>query len=99
MENNLLCYARLIMFTKSTGVLKAQDAFATNLTAVELKYILGLARFCALGYGIILLAWGPFVLLCTYTLFASAEDINIFLTAVPPIMAKVTHCKKSESPF
>ena len=60
---------------------------------VELNHITGLAKFCGVQFALILLCWSPFVLICTYTLVAGAKDINIFMSMVPPIMAKVIQFK------
>ena len=61
---------------------------------VELNHITGLAKFCGVQFALILLCWSPFALICTYTLVAGAKDINIFMSMVPPIMAKVTLLNK-----
>ncbi len=48
-----------------------------------------MVKFCVANLASILLFWGPFASLCIFTLIAKADDLNIYLTLLPPIMAKV----------
>ena len=71
-------------------ILRNFDVSTSLLSEIDLQHILGMAKLCGLGFVVLIFAWSPFALLCTFTLFADAQQLNIYLTMVPPIMAKVT---------
>ena len=66
----------------------------TSLITIELNHITGLAKFCGIQFALIVICWGPFAMLCTYILLANANNINIYASIVPHMMAKV--CRYSE---
>lgn len=66
------------------------SASSSKLTELDLFHILGMAKLVGLGLLIVIFSWGPFAVLTSFTFFASAKDLNIFMTMVPPIMAKVS---------
>ena len=61
----------------------------TSLITIELNHITGLAKFCGIQFALIVICWGPFAMLCTYILLANANNINIYASIVPHMMAKV----------
>ena len=77
------------LYFKSLHTLKKFDVEKSSLTTTELHHVSCLAKFCGIQFLFVLLCWGPYALLCIFTLLASAKDINIFLSMAPPIMAKV----------
>ena len=74
-----------VRVSKKSGFSLGFGVFGYSTTSL----ITGLAKFCGIQFALILLCWSPFALICTYTLVAGAKDINIFMSMVPPIMAKV----------
>ena len=80
---------RLTLYFKCLKALKDYDVSTSILTDVLLNHILGMAKLSGLGFMVISFAWGPFALLCAYSLLAGAKDLNIYMTMIPPIMAKV----------
>ena len=85
----LLIIFRLTLYFKCLKALKDYDVSTSILSDVLLNHILGMAKLSGLGFVVISFAWGPFALLCAYSLLAGAKDLNIYMTMIPPIMAKV----------
>lgn len=83
-----LIISMLTLYFKCLKALKDYDVSTSILSDVLLNHILGMAKLSGLGFVVITFAWGPVTLLCFYSLLAGAKDLNIYMTMIPPIMAK-----------
>ena len=79
-----------MVYLKCLKVMKECDVSTSVLSDVDLNHILGMAKLCGMGFVVVTFAWSPFAVLCSYTLIAGANELNIYMTMIPPIMAKVS---------
>ena len=79
-----------MVYFKCLKVMKECDVPTSHLSDVDLNHILGMAKLCGLGFVVLSFAWSPFAMLCAYTLIAGTNELNIYMTMIPPIMAKVS---------
>ena len=85
----IFSFTRLILYFNCLKVLKEYDVSTSILSDIDLNHILGVAKLCGFGFLVFIFAWSPFLILCSYTLIAGANELNIYMTMIPPIMAKV----------